>query len=350
MAVFDFFARRNVEPGKERSLPVIISIDNKGEEKIQLTLPRLYSPIVTNELGKRLLYMLKLAEDNFSIPSNSQRPANLVFDNNTKYRWNEVEKLDLSPETELTEHDFWLAYIRKYTENILKNKDNRNELAMNDLDKKIVLIEQRINTRSSIADFITEIHDKLENINASQQKFVENSLDLINKSPALIDYETKVTLGGKDYRVTPKMKKVLTELSRRSGWVTAKELSLPAGESEAYICDLLAHLMRRGYPITSYKSSGKRFWALEKEKDEVNGKTNNMQIVEKQSLLLHALHIFCYLKNRPPTTSEIASELKWDALYVKNELNRMKEKGLVKDEKRIIDGKKLKVWLPGERC
>ncbi len=106
--------------------------------------------------------------------------------------------------------------------------------------------------------------------------------------------------------------------------------------------------MRRGYPITSYKSSGKRFWALEKE--GTGEKTNNAQIVDRPSLLLHALHVFSYLKNRPPTTSEIANELKWDALYVKNELNRMKEKGLVKVDKRNIDGKRLKVWLPGEPC
>ncbi len=346
MAIFDFFARKNVEPEKERSPPVVMSSDNKREEKIQTTIPRSYNTILANELGKRLLYMLRLAEN--SIPSNSQRPVSFAFDNNTKYRWNGIEKLDLSPETALTEHDFWLAYVRKYTENILKNEDNKNKLATNDLDKKIVLIEKRLNTGNGTADFVTEVHDKLENINVSQQKFIENALDLINKSPVLIDYETKVTLGGKDYRVTPKMKKVLTELSRRPGWVTARELSLPAGESEAYICDLLAHLMRRGYPITSYKSSGKRFWALEKEKEGNGETTNNTQTVEKQSLLIHALHVFCYLKNRPPTTSEIANELKWDALYVKNELNRMKEKGLVKDEKRSIDGKKLKVWLPGE--
>lgn len=348
MAIFDFFARRNVEPEKERSPPVVISSDNKGEEKIQTTIPRSYDPFLTNELGKRLLYMLRLAEDSF--PSNSQRPLNLVFDNNTKYRWNGIEKLDLSPETELTEHDFWTTYIRTYAENILENEDNRNKFTTNDLDKRLVLIEQRINTQSGAADFVTEVHDKLENINTSQQKFIENALDLINKSPVLIDHETKVSLGGKDYRVTPKMKKVLTELSRRPGWVTARELSLPAGESEAYICDLLAHLMRRGYPIASYKSSGKRFWALEKEKEGNGETTNNTQTVEKQSLLIHALHVFCYLKNRPPTTSEIANELKWDALYVKNELNRMKEKRLVKDEKRSIDGKKLKVWLPGEPC
>ncbi len=345
MAIFDIFSRRNVEPEKERNPPAIMSPDNKGEEKIHdIIALRSHNPVLANELGKRLLHMLGLAEN--SPPPNSQRPISL--DNKIKYRWNEIGKLDLSPEKELTEHDFWLAYVRKYTENILKDEGNKNKLAANNLDGKMVLIEQRINMRNCAADFITEIQDKLENINASQRKFIENTLDLINKSPVLIDYETKVTLGGKDYRVTPKMKKVLTELSRRSGWVTARELSSPTGESEAYICDLLAHLARRGYPITSYKSSGKRFWALEKETEGSGETTDNMQTVEKQSLLLHALHVFCYLKNRPPTTSEIANELKWDALYVKNELNRMKEKGLVKDEKRNIDGKKLKVWLPGE--
>ncbi len=347
MAKFDIFSRRNVEPEKERNPPAVMNLDIDREGKIHnITAPRSYNPILANELGKRLLYMLGLAEN--SPPPNSQRPVILVFDNDIKYRWNEIEKLDLSPETEFTEHDFWLAYVRKYTENILKDEGNKNKLSANDLDGKMVLIEQRINMRNSAADLITEIQDKLENINALQQKFIENTLDLINKSPVLIDYETKFTLGGKDYRVTPKMKKVLNELSQRSGWVTAKELSSPTGESEAYICDLLAHLMRRGYPITSYKSSGKRFWALEKETEGSGETTDNMQTVEKQSLLLHALHVFCYLKNRPPTTSEITNELKWDALYVKNELNRMKEKGLVKDEKRNIDGKKLKVWLPGE--
>ncbi len=160
----------------------------------------------------------------------------MSVDNNTKYRWEKIEKLDLPPETELTEYDFWLAYIRKYTKNILKNEDNGNKLITNGLDKKMVLIEQQINMHKGTADFITNVHDKLENINASQQKFIENALDLINKSPILIDYETKITLGGKDYHVTPKMKKVLTELSRISGWITAKELSVSTGESEAYIC------------------------------------------------------------------------------------------------------------------
>jgi hypothetical protein len=349
MAIFDIFGKRNVESEKEKSPNVVMSSNNKGEEKTQTTIPRSYNPILANEMGKRLLYMLKLAENENSFDSNSQK-LGPVFDNDTKYRWNGIEKLDLSPETELTEHDFWTTYIGKYTENILENEDNRNKLTTNDLDRKMVLIDQRINTHTSTVNFITEIHDKLDNINALQQKFIENALGLINKSPVLIDYETKVTLGGKDYRVTTKMKKVLNELSQRSGWVTAKELSTPTGESEAYICDLLAHLMRRDYPITSYKSSGKRFWAILKEKEGTGEKTNNMQVVEKQSLLLHALHVFCYLKNRPPTASEIANDLKWDALYVKNELNRMKEKGLVKDEKRIIDGRKLKVWLPGEPC
>ncbi len=238
MAIFDIFARRNVEPEKERNPPAVMNLDTDGEGKIHnITAPRSYNLILANELGKRLLYMLNLVENSY--PSNSQGPVSLVFDNKIKCRWNEIEKLDLSPETELTEHDFWLAYIRKYTENILKNEDNKNKLTTNYLNGKMGLIEQRINMHSNAADFITEIQDKLENINAPQKKFIESALDLINKSPVLINHVTKVTLGGKDYRVTPKMKKVLTELSRRSGWVTAKELSLPAGESEAYICDLL---------------------------------------------------------------------------------------------------------------
>ena len=216
MAIFDIFARRNVEPEKEGSPPGVMSLVNEGKEKILNTITtRSYNPILANELGKRLLYMLNLSEN--STPPNSQRPVSLVFDNSTKYRWNEIEKLDLSPETELTELDFWLAYVRKYTENILRNEDNRNKLNANDFDKKIVSIEERISMRNNAADFITEVHDKLKNINTSQQKFIENTLDLINKSPVLIDYETKVTLCGKDYCVTPKMKKVLTELSQKSG-------------------------------------------------------------------------------------------------------------------------------------
>ncbi len=112
MAIFDILARRNVEQEKERSPPAVMSLDNEGEEKIQnIIAPRSHNPVLANELGKRLLYMLRLAENSF--PSNSQRHISLELDNKTKYRWNGMEKLDLSPETELTEHDFWLAYITK---------------------------------------------------------------------------------------------------------------------------------------------------------------------------------------------------------------------------------------------
>ncbi len=101
-------------------------------------------------------------------------------------------------------------------------------------------------------------------------------------------------------------------------------------------------------------SSGKRYWAIKKgQKENPAAKGYGNATVHsvpedcenKPELLIDALRLYNDIKGHPPTISDISDQLKWNIVYVKNELKRLSSCGKVKYEKMFINGKKLKVWL-----
>ncbi len=105
------------------------------------------------------------------------------------------------------------------------------------------------------------VRDKTNIIDHAQQENIGNRNSILR--------DQVFVFAGKEYKVTSKQKKVLIELEKAAGWAAAKNLTQRVGESETYICDTLRNLMNRGFPITSYRASGKRFWAL------IGNRTNN---------------------------------------------------------------------------
>ncbi len=349
--MFDFLRKPKGEAKINGTDKLTIGLNNTPVNKIENVTatqkppaePNPYNAATMLEINKRINCVLKLK------PEISHNLQKINFDRKIKCRWKDAEMLGISSGLEVTEEEFWLAYIRGYVKNVIKKEDYKNKVLRESLalDNTIALIDQKISQLNGVSDFIPCMHDKINGMDARQQEFVKGFLSRIGEKPALKAVENVFVCDGKEYPATPKMKRILLELSKGSGWTTAKKLSELTPENEAYICCTLSRLMYKGYPIISYTSSGKRFWALERGKKEKGEKGNISpeKSENKPELLLHALRQYKELNGRPPTASEISDQLKWDIIYVKNELKRLSLNGKIKDEKIFINGKTIKVWI-----
>ncbi len=413
--MFNFFKKSKEA---EKSTPVvnepkITEVVEKPEPTTKLLYahPMVYYLNTQSEISKRIHYSLKILR-----ASSDSEKINL--NRSTRHRWKDQDKLHILPDTELTEAEFWFAYIKVDVEGILKEDYIKAAIAKNSIkviDKAIADIGQRIDHFDNESSFISRINAEIKDVDSglyksnkivstkvnqpllTPQKGVpglgqtaestnteviphdveategefnhttsENSDSLHRphmepSSPPQAECEETVSKAlnnvwvfeGKEYSVTSKREHILRALSYFKGWTTAKQLSVLTHESEAYICTALFRLMNKGLPILSYTSSGTRYWALKKEQkenastkgyDDASGYSPAENYDNKSELLVDALRTYNDIKGRPPTISDISDQLKWNIIYVKNELKRLSLCGKVKYEKIFINGKKLKVW------
>lgn len=299
-----------------------------------------YNNAARIEIDNRIECFLKLN------PEISYNLQPIKFDREKKCRWKYADKIGIPPDSEVTEEEFWLAYIKGYLKNVINDKKDRETLLHNSqaIDNTNTLIDQKINQLNGVSGFISGIHEKINGMDARQQEFFNSFSSRLDENPVLKIVKNTFVFEGKEYPVTPKIKSVLLELSKSSGWTTAKKLSDLTSESEAYICRMLSRLVDKRYPIISYTSSGKRYWALEKGHKE-KGKKGNITPENKSVLLVDALRQYKELNGRPPTATEISEQLKWDIFYVKNELKSLHLSGKIKKEKMVINWKTIKVWI-----
>lgn len=306
-----------------------------------------YNEATKIEIDERIECFLKLN------PGKSYNFQPINFVRGKKGRWKCADKIGIPPDSEVTEEEFWLAYIRGYLKNVIKDEKDRKTLLQNSqtIDITNTLIDQKINLLDGVSGFMSGMHEKINGMDARQQEFFKSISSQLDEKPVLKMVENTFVFEGKEYITTPKRKRILLELSKGSGWTTAKKLSEKIPETEGYIVCALNRLMDKGYPIISYNSGGKRFWALEKGHKE-KGKKGNITSENPQNkseLLLHALRQYKENNGRPPTVSEISNQLKWDILYVKNELKSLHLSGKVNMEKIVLDWKKIKVWTVVEK-
>jgi predicted transcriptional regulator len=241
----------------------------------------------------------------------------------------------------ITEEEFWFAYIKQLSRNAIKEGICKILTAKSNNETRIVKMEKIAMQLEESSRVLLDVRDKTKTLDEKRQ---EKSTE--TKKASILRNEV-FAFCGKEYRVTCRAKKLLIELEKCTGWTTAKELSGRVHETDTYICKTLHQLMNYGYPITSHMTSGKRFWAL--IRNESNDRVNNRDVVKTNpDLIIHALHLYNHLYGRPPSTSDIATQLKWDVTCVKNELSRLESQGKVKSEKIDISGKKIKTWKPAE--
>ncbi|MFZ2410930.1 MAG: hypothetical protein WAW23_05120 [Candidatus Methanoperedens sp.] len=332
----------NAPVNKLENVPVTVSVPQPPPAEI---IP--YNDKTRFEIDKRIECFLKL---------NPERPYNLQpikFDREKKCRWKYADRIGIPSDSEVTEEKFWLAYIKGYVKNVLKDEKDRKTLLHNSqaIDNTNTLIDQQINQLNGVLVFISGMHEKINGMDARQQEFVKSISSQLDENPVLKIVENTFVFEGKEYSVTPKMKSILVELSKNSRWTTAKKLSEKTSENEHYISKALIRLKDKEYPIISYTAGGKRYWALEKGHKE-KGKKGNIiseNPENKSELLLHALRQYKENNGRPPTATEISNQLKWDIFYVKNELKSLHLSGKIKKEKIVIDWKTLKVWTVEEK-
>ncbi|WAM22556.1 MAG: hypothetical protein OI715_00245 (plasmid) [Candidatus Methanoperedens sp.] len=306
-----------------------------------------YNEATLEEIFKRVSYVLKLN------PERSYTFQKINFDNKKKCHWKYADRIGISSDSVVTEEEFWVAYIKQYINNIIKNEEDKKPIFQNSktLDNTNTLIDQKINQLNGVSDFVSGMLEKINGMNARQQEFFKSISSQLDENPVLKMTENTFIFEGKKYITTPKQKSVLLELSKSSGWTTAKKLSEKTTENKGFIGMTLLRLKDKGYPIISYKSGGKRFWALEKGHKE-KGKKGNITSENpenKSELLLHALRQYKEINGRPPTATEISDQLKWDIFYVKNELKSLHLSGKIQKEKMIIDWKTIKVWTVEEK-
>jgi hypothetical protein len=306
-----------------------------------------YNDATRIEIIKRISYILKLN------PELSYTFQKINFDKEKKCHWKYADRIGISSESVVTEEEFWLAYIKQYITNVIKNEEDKKPIFQNSktLDNTNTLIDQKISQLNSVSGFISGMHEKINGMDARQQEFFKSVSAQLDENPVLKMIEKTFVFEGKEYPVTPKMKSILVELSKSSGWTTAQKLSEKTTENEHYISKALIRLKDKGYPIISYKSGGKRFWALEKGHKEKGkkGDTTSENPENKSELLLDALRQYKEITGRPPTATEISDQLKWDIFYVKNELKSLHLSGKIKKEKIIINWKTIKVWTVEEK-
>lgn len=303
----------NTSVDKLKNVPVIVAVPQPPPAEI---IP--YNDATRFEIDKRIECFLKLN------PERSYNLQPIKFDREKKCRWKYADRIGIPPDSEVTEEEFWLAYIKGYLKNVLKDEKDRKTLIHNSqaIDNTNALIDQKINQLNGVSGFISDIHEKINGMDARQQEFFKGMLSQLDENPVLKMAENTFVFEGKEYITTPKRKRILLELSKGSGWTTAKKLSEMIPETEGYIGRTLLRLMDKGYPVISYTAGGKRYWALEKGHKE-KGKKGNTTPENKSELLLHALRQFNENNGRPPTATEISEQLKWDIFYVKNELKSL---------------------------
>ncbi len=350
--MFDFLKKPKSDAKTKVSDDLTVDSNNTSVDKLEnvpVTVPVSQNPpagpIPYNdatrfEIDKRIECFLKL---------NLERSYNLQpikFDREKKYRWKYADKIGIPPDSEVTEEEFWLAYIKGYLKNVIKDEKDRKTLLHNSqaIENTNILIDQQINQLNGVSGFISGMNEKINDMDARQQEFFKSISSQLDENPVLKMAENTFVFEGKEYLTTPKRKRILLELSKGSGWTTAKKLSEHIHESEASICSMLLRLLDKEYPIISYTAGGKRFWALEKEHKE-KGKKGNVTPENKSALLVDALRQYKEINGRPPTATEISDQLKWDIIFVKNELKSLHLSGKIKKEKMVIDWKTIKVWI-----
>jgi len=354
--MFDFLKRTKKDAQDNVSDKLTVDLNNAPVNKLEnvpVTVPVSQNPpadpIPYNdatrvEIDNRIECFLKLN------PEISYNLQPIKFDREKKCRWKYADKIGIPPDSEVTEEEFWLAYIKGYLKNVIKDEKDRKTLLHNSqaIDNTNTLIDQKINKLNSVSGFISGKHEKINGMDTKQQEFFKNISSQLDEHPFLKMVENTFVFEGKEYLTTPKRKSVLLELSKSSEWTTAKKLSEMIPETEGYIVCALSRLKDKGYPIISYTSSGKRFWALEKGHKE-KGKKGNITLENKSALLVDALRQYKELNGRPPTATEISDQLKWDIFYVKNELKSLHLSGKIKKEKMVINWKTIKVWTVEEK-
>ncbi len=357
--MFDFLKRTKKDAQDNVSDKLTVDLNNAPVNKLEnvpvtVTVPQNppaepipYNEATMNEIIKRIRYVLKLN------PELSYTFQKINFDNKKKCHWKYADRIGISSDSVVTEEEFWLAFIKQYVNNVIKNEKNKNLIFQNSktLDNMIVLTDQKISQLNGVSGFISGMHEKINGMDARQQEFFKDISSQLDEKPVLKMAENTFAFEGKEYPVTPKTKSVLLELSKSSGWTTAKKLSEKTSESEGYISKALIRLKDKGCPIISYTSMGKRFWALEKGHKDLGkkGNTTSENPENKSELLLHALRQYKELNGRSPTATEISDQLKWDIIFVKNELKSLHLNVKIKMEKIVINWKKIKVWTVEEK-
>ncbi len=354
--MFDFFKKLKSDAKINASDDIVVDSNNTYVDKLEnvpviATVPQPppaelipYNDATRIEIDNRIDCFLKLK------PGKTYNFQPIKFDKEKKCCWKKSDKIGIPLDAQVTEEEFWLAYIKGYVKNVLKNEKDRKTLLDNShaIDNTNTLIDQKIKHLNEVSDFISGTNEKITGMDARQQEFFKSASAQLAENPVLKMAENTFVFEGKEYLTTPKRKRILLELSKGSGWTTAKKLSDMTPENEGYISRTLLRLMDNGYPIISYSSGGKRFWALEKGHKE-KGKKGNTTPENKSELLLHALRQYKELNGRPPTATEISNQLKWDIFYVKNELKNLNLSGKIKKEKMVIDWKTIKVWTVEEK-
>lgn len=230
----------------------------------------------------------------------------------------------------------------------LKNEELKRLVEENiALDKKIEDLQKRIDDELDYVNKVTldQINKRMQEACREVEVLEKQHVADLEKAKASILRSEKFVFDNKEYNVTPKTKKVLIELEKHKEPVTAKDLAKLVEMSETYIRHTLDNLKNRGLPIASQMVSGKRFWAFVKNEDKIQG--NNSDIIRiSPELIIHAIYLFAYYNGRPPTTSDLASQLKLDVIFVKNELSKLESQGKVKSTKVEINGKRIKAWHP----
>jgi hypothetical protein len=306
-----------------------------------------YNEATKIEIDERIECFLKL---------NSGKSYNfqpIKFVRGRKGRRKYADKIGIPPDSEVTEEEFWVAYIKGYVKNVIKDEKDRKTLLHNSqaIDNTNTVTDKEINRLNEVSGFISGMKEKMNGLDTRQQEFFKSLSSQLDENPVLKMVENTFVFEGQEYRVTPKMKNVLLELSKCSEWTTAKKLSERTPESEGYISKALLRLKDKGYPIITYTAMGKRFWALEKGHKEKGkkGKITSKNPDNKSDLLLHALRQYKEINGRSPTATEISNQLKWDIFVVKSELENLLLNGKIKKEKIVINWKKPKVWTAEEK-
>ncbi len=318
-----------------------ISPDQKPVPELKPEDPIPFDENIQMVLNGKIIYIFSLSNNN----NNRPHKGVLSFDKKTKHRWEKTENVGLQTESFYTQEEYWLAYINAYNKNIIEKADKSFLTDIKKTEMREAQIEKIAKLMDDSSRFISDVRDKIKNINDAQREINNTQRENVESRRSPILRDQVFVISGTQYKVTSKQKKVLIELEKTAGWTTANSLT-GVGESETYICDTLRSLMNRGFPITSHLASGKRFWAFIHNKS--NDGDNKDIAKQNPNLIIHALHLYNYLNGRPPSTSDVAAQLKWDVTVVKNELYRLESNGLVKSEKTLIDGKKIKVWRPAD--
>ncbi len=287
-----------------------------------------------NLLNKKLLYIFKIVDD-------GRYPTQpIVVDKVNKRRRQGAVDLGFAADSMITEEELWRAYIKQFATNVVEKGDSSSLTEAERLRTQTTRIDD---TNTKLRDIIRSI-DELREKKLKESKGIKKNTDTNARKVSLLRTECFVC-EDLEFRVTPKAKNLLLELEKHKGWVTAKDLAPCVEETEAYIRVTFQNMVNRGFPINSYTTQGKRFFAL--ARNENNDQKENTNVLKiNPDLIVHALDIYYYLNGCWPSTTDIASHLKYDITAMKNELSRLESHGKVKYTKIDVNGKKIKTWQP----